>query len=138
MEKKLKHLEFLQQTINRLASNLLLLKGWAVTMVAGMFALAAKDANGMYAVLALFPIALFWGLDAYFLAQERRFRSLYDHVAKLDESQVDFSMDTRPFSTRPTKNTWVDALLSTTLLAFYGGMLAAMATLRWLLSSGGR
>ena len=48
MEKKLKHLEFIQQAINRMASNLFLLKGWTVTLIAAMFALAAKESRDLY------------------------------------------------------------------------------------------
>ena len=38
-----KHLEFVQSTISRMASNSFLLKGWSVTLAAGLFALSAKD-----------------------------------------------------------------------------------------------
>lgn len=42
-EKKLKHLEFIQDMISRMAKNSFALKGWAVTLVAALFALAAKE-----------------------------------------------------------------------------------------------
>lgn len=132
MEKKLKHLEFIQQAINRMASNLFLLKGWTVTLIAAMFALAAKESKDFYFVLAYFPTLMFWLLDGYFLSQERRFRSLYEHVTKLDESAVDFSMDTQPFKTTPARNKWSRALFSPTLLIYYGILLGAMSTV-WLL-----
>ena len=45
MENKLKHLEMIQGIINRMASNSFALKGWSVTLVAGIFALSSKDAN---------------------------------------------------------------------------------------------
>ena len=44
-ENKLKHLELIQGIINRMASNSFALKGWAVTLVAGIFALASKDTD---------------------------------------------------------------------------------------------
>lgn len=115
---KHKHLEFIQAAINRMAGNLFLLKGWTITLIAGLFALAAKDANQSYAALAYFPLLMFWTLDGYFLSQERCFRALYDHVRALDESKIDFSMDTRPF--KPAfRNTWPGAVLSRTLLIYY-------------------
>ena len=86
MENKRKHLEFIQAAVNRMASNLFLLKGWTVTLIAALFALAAKDAKPVYFAIAYFPPFMFWVLDGYFLSQERRFRSLYDHVRKLPES----------------------------------------------------
>lgn len=133
MEKKLKHLEFIQQAINRMASNLFLLKGWTVTLIAAMFALAAKESRDLYFLLAYFPALMFWLLDGYFLAQERRFRSLYDHVRKLDEHSIDFSMDTQPFKKSPSRNKWTRALFSPTLLIYYGVLLAAMS-LVWCLA----
>lgn len=126
MEKKLKHLEFIQQAINRMASNLFLLKGWTVTLIAAMFALAAKESKDFYFLLAYFPTFMFWLLDGYFLSQERRFRSLYDHVAKLKEGAIDFSMDTQRFKDKPPRNKWSHALFSRTLLIYYGVLLTAM------------
>lgn len=131
MEKKLKHLEFIQQAINRMASNLFLLKGWTVTLIAALFALAASRQNDAYFVLAYFPTIMFWLLDGYFLSQERRFRSLYDHVAKATEADIDFSMNTQPFKRIPARNKWSHALFSPTLLIYYVILLAAV-TMVWI------
>ena len=127
LEKKLKHLEFIQQAINRMASNLFLLKGWTVTLIAALFALAAKESNNYYFALAYLPTVMFWLLDGYFLSQERRFRSLYDYVRKQDESGIDFSMDTQSFKNAPSRNRWSHALFSSTLVIYYGVLLVAMA-----------
>jgi hypothetical protein len=133
MEKKLKHLEFIQQAINRMASNLFLLKGWTVTLIAALFALAAKESKDYYFLLAYFPTFMFWLLDGYFLSQERRFRSLYEHVSKLDESQIDFSMDTQPFKKTPPRNKWSHALFSSTLTIYYGVLAATMLVVMWMI-----
>lgn len=118
MSNKQKHLEFLQGAINRMAGNLFLLKGWTVTLIAALFALSAKDANQAYAAIAYYPLLVFWVLDGYFLSQERCFRSLYDHVRMLDESSIDYSMDTRPYR-KIFRNTWIGSMLSKTLLVYY-------------------
>lgn len=76
-ENKLKHLEMIQGIINRMASNSFALKGWAVTLVAGIFALASKETDKIYFLIAYAPIAFFWFLDSFYLLQERLFRSLY-------------------------------------------------------------
>ena len=52
MEDKRKHLELVQGVINRMASNSFMLKGWAVTLVAGIFALAATDKDKLYFLVA--------------------------------------------------------------------------------------
>ena len=48
MENKRHHLDIIQSAIQRMASNSFALKGWAVTLVAGIFALSSKDADKMY------------------------------------------------------------------------------------------
>src|SRR5215467_8708030 len=98
MDSNLKHLEFLQAVISRMAGNSFLLKGWSVTLAAALFALAAKDANLKLIVLAYYPILVFWVLDGFFLSQERLYRALYDKVRALPEANIDFSMDTREFN----------------------------------------
>ena len=100
MERKGKHLEFIQGTVNRLSTNSFLLKGWSVVLVSALFALASADFNLYFIYLAWFPAIAFWILDGYFLWQERLFRRLYDHVRSLDEHDIDFSMDTSPFDRR--------------------------------------
>lgn len=132
MENKHKHLEFIQAAVNRMASNLFLLKGWAITLIAALFALAAKDSRDVYFLIAYFPALMFWSLDGYFLCQERRFRSLYDHVRVLDESQIDFSMNTEPFKKAPRNGYW-DAVLSRTLLLYYGSLIATMLFVMFLI-----
>lgn len=128
---KHKHLDFVQAAINRMSGNLFLLKGWSITLIAALFALAAKDSNQFYVLIAYFPLFIFWSLDGYFLSQERKFRSLYDHVRKLDEKQIDFSMDTRPFCNDP-RNNWFGAMSSRTLVIYYGGLAAVMLVLMYL------
>lgn len=115
---KHKHLEFIQASISRMSGNLFLLKGWSVTLIAALFALAAKDTNKAYIVVAYFPLFIFWFLDGYFLAMERRFRSLYEHVRKLNEEEIDFSMNTEPYKSDP-RNRWSRALFSRTLFPYY-------------------
>lgn len=132
VDNKQKHLEFIQAAITRMAGNLFLLKGWSITLIAGLFALSAKDSNIRYMLLAYYPLFVFWGLDGYFLAQERRFRSLYDYVRKLPEAEIDFSMDTSPFA-RDFRNKWRGAVFSKTLATYYGLLAAIMIVLMFAL-----
>jgi hypothetical protein len=125
MGNKQKHLEFIQSAVGRMASNLFLLKGWTITLIAALFALAAKDSNKTYFLIAYLPALMFWALDGYFLSQERRFRALYDRVRKLKESDIDFSMDTAAFKNE-VRNTWLGAMFSGTLMIYYGVLIATM------------
>ena len=62
MENYRKHLEIIQGVINRMASNSFSLKGWAVTLVAGIFTLVEKNTERMYFLIVYIPILMFWGL----------------------------------------------------------------------------
>ena len=126
---KHKHLEFIQSSIGRMSGNLFLLKGWSITLIAALFALAAKDTNKSFIVVAYFPLFIFWLLDGSFLSMERRFRSLYEHVRQLKEEEIDFSMDTEPYKRDP-RNQLTSALFSRTLLPYYG-TLALLMILLW-------
>ncbi len=127
MENKIKHLEFIQQTINRVAGNSFLLKGWSVTLIVGIFALSAKDSNTHYILLAYFPTFLFWFLDGYFLQQERLYRSLYDEVRKKEENQIDFSMNAQIFVEKDKRNTWLESTFcSKTVAASYAVLITIL------------
>jgi hypothetical protein len=114
---KLKHLEFIQNIITRMNSNSFLIKGWSITLVSALFALAAKDANVNYVLVTYVVIPVFWILDGFFIATERKFRDLYKEVAEKQESTVDFSMDTAEY--RGGRNSWISGIFSKTLIPFY-------------------
>jgi len=114
-----------------MAGNCFLLKGWAITLVAALFALSAKDTNHNYFLIAYFPVIIFWILNGYFLSQERLFRALYNHVRKLDESRIDFSMDTKNFQTN--ENSWLRSIFSQTLVIFYLTLVGVMLITMYLI-----
>jgi len=125
MEPKLKHLEFIQGVVSRLASDSFRIKGWGVVLIAALFILLAREGRVDFLSIGLVPVFFFWGLDGYFLWQERLFRALYDHVRGLNEREVDFSMDTSAFRTGWNR-TWLGATLSVTLVLFYGALIVAI------------
>lgn len=92
-ENKLKHLEFIQNTIIRMSTNSFIIKGWIITLLSAIFVLAEKESNQNYICLMFIIIPVFWYLNAYFLFLERKFRSLYNDVRVMSENQIDFSMD---------------------------------------------
>jgi hypothetical protein len=124
MESKIKHLEMVQAVVSRMASNSFLLKGWCVTLVSALLALAARDADKRFALLAYYPVLVFWVLDAYYLRQERLFRKLYDSVRATEEAAITFSMETAPFAKEVAP--WFGVMFSATLILFYAVMAAAI------------
>lgn len=119
MEKKHEHLEMIQGVINRMANNSFMLKGWAVTLLAGLFALSSKEADKLYFLIAYVPIIVFWWLDAFYLQKERLYVALYDFVRKLPEDKIDYDMRATCEKFSSNKNRYLNCLFSKTEVGFY-------------------
>ena len=119
MEQKMNHLELIQEVIKRMANNSFLLKGWTVTLVTGILALASKDTDKQYFRIAYIPILMFWFLDAYYLQQERLYRSLYEKVRKIKNKNIDFSLKATTKEFKNNKNNYFAVVFSFTEIAFY-------------------
>ena len=132
-ENKRAHLQMLQAVINRMAANSFQLKGWSVVLVAALFALAASGSEKAFIYLAYFPAVAFWGLDGYFLRQERLFRKLYDRVRALDPAKVDFSMNTAVVSSEVSY--WLKVVFSKTLMAFHGTVLLSIVIVMFVIGN---
>ncbi len=114
-ETRIRYLEAIQRVIDRLSNISFILKGWAVSLVAGLMALAASGSNQGYVLIAYIPIAVFWFLDAYFLMMERQYRELF-------KENMDLSQKLEQFTLKRDKATFVmfgEALLSITMLLTY-------------------
>ncbi|HLD15246.1 MAG TPA: hypothetical protein VJB94_01565 [Candidatus Nanoarchaeia archaeon] len=114
---KVKHLELIQSIINRMATNSFILKGWSVTLVTGIIILSLNNSIKNFIYLGLVPTLIFWGLDAYYLKQERLFRKLYDGVRCNMKGIEPFSLDTRLFNNG--FKAWLCCFFSFTLLALH-------------------
>jgi hypothetical protein len=78
------YLTILQGVIGRMAGNSANCKTWCVSIVSAILVLIADKGKPDYAFIALIPVGIFCLLDAYYLAQERAFRDIYnDFVNKL-------------------------------------------------------
>lgn len=124
MERKLKHLEFIQGVVNRLSTNSFLLKGWSVVIVSALFALSAANSDVKFVLLAYFPAVAFWALDGYFLSLERGYRELYEEVRSKTPDEVDFSM--RASNLDRDLGDWTKAFLSKTVIIFHGSLLVSI------------
>ena len=132
-ENAVKHLEFIQNVITRMNTNSFLIKGWKITLVSALFALSAKDADTRYVIVTYLVIPAFWILDAYYLAQERQYRALYDDARK--KQDPDFSMDASGYVTG--RNTWPRSFFSATMLALYPPVVAiTLLIMLWISTHG--
>lgn len=122
---RLKHLELIQQTVTRLAGNSFLVKGWSVTLLSALLAIAVKD--GIYQIIwiAFLPCVMFWLLDGYFLRQERLYRRVWDVFRVQGQDQpTDFSMDTTAVASE--EKSWLQVCFSKTLFIFHGTLFAVL------------
>ena len=127
MEKKLKHLEFLQGIINRMANCSFMLKGWSVILVAALLALsAATQEKVAFVAISFVPVIVFWILDGYYLWQERLFRAVYNVVRTKDENEIDFKMN--PMDFVGGRNTWLSTIFSKTIVLFYLSLIITMTS----------
>ncbi len=127
-EAKHKHLDYIQGIINRLGNNSFLIKGWTVTLVAGIFALSVDDDKNDkidLLIISVIPVVLFWILDGYFLWQERLFRELYKDVSKQKNEYINFQMNVGPYISG--RNTWMKSIFSKTMNIFYLSLLFIMS-----------
>lgn len=131
IESKLKHLEFIQNVITRMNANSFFIKGWSITLVSALFALAAKDANLNYVLISYIVIPVFWMLDGFFISTERQYRDLYDEIRILDAEKIDFTMNASKFN--KGNRTWICGIFSKTLLPFYGVSITATLIVMFLI-----
>ncbi len=78
-----KEIDLIQACITRMASNSFLLKGWTVSIIAVILALADKALEpALLSAVVLIPLFSFWYLDAFFLRTERMYRKMYEWVVE--------------------------------------------------------
>lgn len=73
-----KEIDLIKACISRMANYSFLLKGWAISIIAVVLALADKAANpALLSTILLIPLVSFWYLDAFFLRTEKMYRKMY-------------------------------------------------------------
>ncbi len=139
MPNKQAHLQMIQEVVKRMANNSFLIKGWSVLLVSAILAVVLKDDQLKFLPVTFLPTLVLWGLDGYFLRQERLFRELYNQVTKFQEKNIDFSMNVATVKDIEKKvPSWFWVTLSSTLTAFHGAILGsviAIAAIAYFLSS---
>lgn len=90
MEAKIKHLEFIENVIERMARNSFMLKGWAITIFAGVLALADTNHVLIPLIATIVTTIMFWYLDSFYLQQERLSKNVYivACMIKLEQHQL--------------------------------------------------
>jgi hypothetical protein len=112
-------LKMIEAVIGRLAGNSFLLKGWTVTLVAGLTTFSAADADRSFALIAVFVVLVFGFLDAYYLALERSYRELYRRAAN-EAGSESWTMS----SAAPSARNVLGAMTSVPVFLLHGTALA--------------
>lgn len=118
-----KHLEMIQGVINRMAQISFILKGWAITVVIAGLGIAGNSSLGLLGLITIISCFLFWGVDAYYLRQERLYRCLYNKVCLDSAGDVItcFSMDTDTCESEV--QSWLRTMWRPTLRYFYATLI---------------
>ena len=120
---KSNHLSMIQSTIQRMSNNSFYLKGWGVLIIVAIFTFAGQQNNIRCILFTNLPLLVFWGLDAYYLQLERKYRFLYNDVRNKKEEEIDCDMDFNEVITslkNAKKVCYFNSLFSKTEILFYG------------------
>lgn len=127
-----KEIDLVQSCINRMASNSFEIKKWTVGIIAILAGLMKQDCttqNVKTCLLFLMVIAIFWGLDAFFLKTERLYRKKYAWIIKERVNKNrDYLFDLNPYEKNMMLDSGADmpclfsVMFSKTLWPFYMGL----------------
>lgn len=135
MDKKIKHLEMIENVIERMARNCFTLKGWTMTLVALVGALSSRGTDKRFMLIGFAPIIVFWLLDSFYLQLER-YRVLYRETAEKPEPEIDFKMGTDHISvggTEVRRLRFLNCMFSFSEAIFYIPITAALGLLAVIL-----
>ena len=118
MDNKIKHLEFIQNIITRMSTNSFQIKGMSITISSALLALSASNSNILYASIVYFSLLIFWGLDSFYLSQEKGYRELYNRTRIMKNEDIDFNLKLNKEDTSG-KNSWQYTLANKTILPLY-------------------
>ena len=133
-----KHLEFIQQVIGRMSSTSATAKSWSLTVAIAVLGYALTKNAPSVAMLGILSVLLFSFMDARYLREERKFRTLYED-ARMGGIDA-YDMRTGPYIDKSGPKydahcAWNCVYRSWSLLGFYGPLLlvATIALVRALL-----
>lgn len=124
---KIKHLEFIQEIIKRMANNSFLLKGWSLTLTVAILGFFTKGEGSVDPKVMLIIPVLFWYLDSYYLSQERAYRKLFIKVKDYVGEDEDVNFDLNAAQHLNGMFSVIASMISKTILPFYLVQLLVLA-----------
>lgn len=126
------HLTIMQAVIARMADGSRSCKTWCITIIAAILVLGAGMTEFDHLWIAYVPLALFLGLDMYYLALERRFRASYNAFLRtLRSGDVNTGdlFDVTPAGS--AARSWIATLSSLSIWPFYLVLAGVIAFVWW-------
>ena len=135
-DRKIKHLEMIENVIQRMADNSFKLKGWAVALI-GLLSVFFSSAKNIHFLLAIIILILaFWYMDSYYLQLEKKYRVLYRNVCETPDSDVDFNMDISKIQMSDKEKEQImrrKCIMADCEMQFYGPILLVVLGMQFLL-----
>jgi hypothetical protein len=120
-------LQMIQGIITRLAANSGALKGFTVPVVTALLGVGIDKNSDRFVWLGIYPIVVFGFLDAFYLALEKRYRSLYRTATTDPDGEWSLAAGQASFVEV------LDALRSPSVWAFYGAGLIVVIVVALIL-----
>ncbi len=133
-EAKIAHLGMIQNVIDRMAGESARMKQLGLVTIGALGSVAEATASWPLALVAVVITAVFWALDAKYLAQERWYRELYDRV-RASDGPADFAMT--PDAEIRARHRLTDTMRGWSTLPLYGTLLVLAALLTVAVASAG-
>jgi hypothetical protein len=122
------HLNFVQQIITRMGQNSFTIKTCYITITVGLFALGIDKQSNLINFIIMVTCA---GFDAFYLAREREYRILYEHLIDVTKRE-----SIKPYSLIvPEKVNLCQIILSPVILIFYVSIFVILIHIKCLYSS---
>jgi hypothetical protein len=116
-----KEIDLIQDCIKRMANNSFLIKGWTVSLIAVVLALAKDKIDFFYICLILLvPVLCFWYLDTFFLRTEKMYRKMYEWVINNRMTSDERMYDLNPKNYESEVDSTFKVMFSKTLKVFFG------------------
>jgi hypothetical protein len=127
--KVVEHLKMIQPIITRMSSVMLSIKAFSLTTFSFLVGLSIKD-KILAIFFIVFPLILiFWVLDAFYLWQEKLYRSLYNDTRT--SAKTDFNMDVKKYK---EVTRYFSCIKSIAIWPFYGILLICNGILFYISS----
>lgn len=107
----------IQAVITRLSTQSTTIKGWCVTVTAALLGFGGNATNALISTVAIYVVAAFALLDAYYLGLERAHRVLYQQAVNDMVEPWTFTID------RPGLREILRAVCSPSIALLYGSSL---------------